>query len=229
MKSEHINDIATALSKAQAKIQKASKDKVNPFYKSNYADLGNIVDVIKEPLAENNLAYVQINNDDKNNNVSVSTFIMHSSGQWINCGPVSFPVSKNDPQGYGSAITYARRYSLAAAFGVATEDEDDDGNHAAKSQKKVNKENNSNSYAKKGYTQVANKSEPSEEKATKQQIQTFKNLAIDLKIDEETIIDGFLKKGYKGYEDIPAKKMDIYIHDFLQRKAKNLEEKHASN
>jgi hypothetical protein len=127
-KSESIASLAAALVKAQAKIGVALKDKNNPFFKSKYADMSSVVEAIKGPVSENDLAYTQILHD-ADNAAKVETVILHSSGEWLSCGVISVPVSKHDAQGYGSAITYARRYSLSAAFGVVADD--DDGNAAA--------------------------------------------------------------------------------------------------
>lgn len=124
-----IANLASALVKAQAQFQTASKDKNNTFFRSKYADLSSVAEAIKGPLADNGLAYVQISHD-KDNAAAIETLILHASGEQMSCGVVSVPVSKGDAQGYGSAMTYARRYSLSAAFGVVTA-EDDDGNAAA--------------------------------------------------------------------------------------------------
>lgn len=128
-KSESLKELALALSKAQGQIKGALKDVTNPFYKSKYADLASVVEAIRAPLTDNGLSYVQIARD-MEQCASIETVILHSSGEWLSCGAVSVPVSKADAQGFGSALTYARRYSLSAAFGVAPED--DDGNAAAK-------------------------------------------------------------------------------------------------
>lgn len=127
--SESIKELALALAKAQGDIEKAEKDKDNPHFRSKYADLGNVVDAIKPALVSNGLAFTQICHE-ADNAAKIETIIIHSSGEWLSCGCISVPVSKNDAQGFGSALTYARRYSLSAAFGVAPED--DDGNAAAK-------------------------------------------------------------------------------------------------
>lgn len=129
MKSESIKELATALAKAQGAIKGALKDSSNPFFKSKYADLASVVEAIREQLSTNGLSYVQVSHD-KEESATIETLILHSSGEWLSCGPVSVPVTKADAQGFGSAMTYARRYSLSAAFGVAPED--DDGNAAAK-------------------------------------------------------------------------------------------------
>src|SRR3990167_9463429 len=129
MKSESLKELATALAKAQGQIKGALKDSANPFFKSKYADLASVVEAIRGPLANNGLSYVQVAHYAEAC-AKIETLILHSSGEWLSCGAVSVPVSKADAQVFGSAMTYARRYSLSAAFGVAPED--DDGNAAAK-------------------------------------------------------------------------------------------------
>jgi len=126
--SQDIGLLAQALSKAQGQICAAKKDQTNPFYKSKYADLSGIVDAIREPLSKNELAYIQTTKSSDQDTVTVITRLIHSSGQWIK-GELSMTPTKKDPQGIGSAITYARRYSLAAMVGVVQED--DDGNAAS--------------------------------------------------------------------------------------------------
>jgi hypothetical protein len=127
--SQTIAALAASMAKAQAAIEGATKDSLNGHFKSKYADLASVVDAIKRPLAENGLAYTQVLHDAESA-AKVETIIMHASGEWLSNGVFSVPVDKNNAHGYGSALTYARRYSLSAAFGVAPED--DDGNAAAK-------------------------------------------------------------------------------------------------
>lgn len=127
-KSESIANLAKALAAAQGLIGGAIKDKTNPAFRSKYADLGAVVEAIREPLSRNGLSYVQIIHDAEGC-AAIETLIMHASGEFLSCGVLSVPVSKRDAQGYGSALTYCRRYSLSAAFGVAPED--DDGNAAS--------------------------------------------------------------------------------------------------
>ena len=124
----NIANLASALVKAQAEIEGAAKDKLNPHFRTKYADLGSVVEAIKPALSKYGLAYVQVSHD-KEHAAAIETVIVHTSGETLSCGIVAVPVSKGDAQGYGSAMTYARRYSLSAAFGVAPED--DDGNAAA--------------------------------------------------------------------------------------------------
>jgi len=102
----------------------AVKDSKNPFFKSNYADLSSVVQAIKQPFADNGLSYSQFPiYEDKL--VGVETILMHSSGQWIS-NKLLLPMTKQDPQAAGSAITYARRYALQSIAGIPSED--DDGN-----------------------------------------------------------------------------------------------------
>ena len=127
-KSDSIKELATALAKAQGVMHGAVKDSANPFFKSKYADLASVVEAIRSAFAANGLSYIQSVEPSDKDEVRVETTILHSSGEWIGCGVLALPVSKADAQGYGSALTYARRYSLSAAVGVAPED--DDGNAA---------------------------------------------------------------------------------------------------
>src|SRR3990172_7771323 len=122
MMSQQINELATALSKVQARIRGASKDSTNPFFKSKYADLTSVWEACRDLLTVNGLSVVQTNVPSEAG-VTLVTTLMHTSGQWIQ-GSLFIKPSKDDPQGFGSAMTYARRYALAAIVGVAPEDDD---------------------------------------------------------------------------------------------------------
>lgn len=124
-----MKNIATALVKAQKEFAPALKDSNNPFFKTKYADLSTCVKAVIDALNNNGIALIQ-NCHPCPDGVSVETVFYHESGEIINCGILHVPAAKNDPQGYGSALTYARRYSLMAACGIAPED--DDGNAASK-------------------------------------------------------------------------------------------------
>ena len=128
--SETIGRIADALSKAQGEVETAKRTSRNPFLKSMYADLESVWNACREPLAKNGLAVIQTL-DGTPENLSVITTLAHSSGEWIRSRLTLKPM-KTDPQAVGSAITYGRRYSLAAIVGVAPQDEDDDGNAASR-------------------------------------------------------------------------------------------------
>ena len=124
-----MKDLFAAMAKAFPEIEGASKDKNNPHFKSKYADLGAVVEAIKPALTKHGLFFVQ-QTFDVQGGVCVETVICHSSGESMPLGKLFVPASKQDAQGYGSALTYARRYSLMTAFGVCPED--DDGNAASK-------------------------------------------------------------------------------------------------
>lgn len=126
-----MKNIASALVKAQKAFGPALKSSTNPHFKSKYADLAACVEAVIDSLNENGIALVQCNYEDATG-VTVETIFLHESGEQFNCGRLHVPASKQDPQGYGSALTYARRYSLMAACGIAPED--DDGNAATKKQ-----------------------------------------------------------------------------------------------
>lgn len=126
--SETGSKLVAALVKAQAEMGKAKKDTNNPFFKSKYADLSSVVDAISPALIANGLAYLQRFHEAENG-VAIETIILHESGEQLSNGVLRVPATKQDAQGYGSAITYARRYSLQSAFGICPED--DDGNAAA--------------------------------------------------------------------------------------------------
>jgi len=128
LKSDSIIELAKALSKAQGEMGGAKKSSENPFFKSKYADLGEVFNAIRDPLSKNGLAVSQLIQPDPEMAV-VETLLMHESGEWLSSIIQLRPV-KTDPQGMGSAITYARRYGLGPIVGVATE-EDDDGNAAS--------------------------------------------------------------------------------------------------
>ena len=125
-RSERIDDLAAALATAQGAMEAASKDKTNPHFKSKYADLASIWDAIREPLSKNGLSVVQLP-EEIDGKIRLTTMLLHKSGQWIEAA-YSLPPTKNDPQGFGSAITYMRRYALS---GVGVAPEDDDGNDAS--------------------------------------------------------------------------------------------------
>ena len=120
--SESINELATALCKAQASMGGAVRGTGNPFFKSKYADLSDVMQVVKEPFAANGLSYVQFPVSTESS-VGVATRLMHTSGQWLE-QEFLLPMVKRDPQAGGSCITYARRYGLAAMAGIPQVDDD---------------------------------------------------------------------------------------------------------
>lgn len=125
--SGQVDKIFPALIKAQSEMGKAKKTSNNPFFKSKYADLAEIIDVTKDVLTANGLGIIQ-SPGGNGSQITVTARIIHISGQWIE-DTLTLNATKNDPQQAGSAITYGRRYQLAALFNIAQED--DDGNCAS--------------------------------------------------------------------------------------------------
>lgn len=126
--SESISKIAPALLAAQKAITFAVKDAANPFFKSKYADLPTVIDAVKPALNEAGITFMQSASPSDSGTLALTTRLIHVSGEWIEDTAVT-PLVKNDPQSYGSAITYLRRYSLAAMTGLYQDD--DDGNAAS--------------------------------------------------------------------------------------------------
>ena len=124
--SENINELAEALAAAQGEMGAAVKDAANPFFKSKYADLGEVVRAVKQPFANHGLSYTQFPIRE-GESAGVITMLMHTSGQWMRQG-YTLPLAKFDAQATGSAITYARRYALQSIAGIPSAD--DDGNQA---------------------------------------------------------------------------------------------------
>lgn len=130
-KSDTLTKLAPALFKAQSVMAGAVKGANNPFFKSKYANLEEVIRVAKAAFGENGLSFVQFPVS-KEGYAGVETIIMHESGEFIS-NEFLLKCAKSDPQGMGSAITYARRYGLQAACGIPSED--DDGNEACKPSK----------------------------------------------------------------------------------------------
>jgi hypothetical protein len=116
-------NIAAAFVKAQRQFGPALKTSTNPHFKSKYADLANCIEAVIEALNANGIGLMQRTYECKDG-VLVETVFIHESGEVMECGMLHVPAGKQDPQGYGSALTYARRYSLLAATGLAPEDDD---------------------------------------------------------------------------------------------------------
>jgi hypothetical protein len=127
-----INELAGALAKAQAEIQNPKFDSVNPHFKNKFASLAAVRNAIVPVFAKHGLSVLQNLTTTADHCIACETILLHSSGQSMRFGPLPMPASKPDAQGYGSAATYARRYSLLGVAGVAGEP-DDDGNAAVAS------------------------------------------------------------------------------------------------
>lgn len=125
-KSESIKNIAIALAKFQSEVANPKNTQDNPFYKSKYAPLQDVLNLVRPLLSQHGLSVLQHPSGD-GVNISINTMLLHESGEWIEFEPLLLKADKATPQGAGSAITYGRRYALSAVLGIASED-DDDGN-----------------------------------------------------------------------------------------------------
>ena len=121
--------IAAAFVQAQRNFAPALKKADNPYFGSKYADLAVCIEAVIDALHDNGIALIQ-HTDQSDKGVIVSTVFMHESGEHMETGSIFVPAAQNSPQAFGSALTYARRYSLMTACGIAPED--DDGNAASK-------------------------------------------------------------------------------------------------
>ncbi len=130
--SEQIDKIAYAVCNAQTTIKTAAKDSLNPHFKSRYSDLGAVWDAVRDALRLSELSVIQMPVHSDDGRVHLTTRLQHNSGQWIE-ETASIPVTKQDAHGYGSGLTYLRRYSLASMLGVVSDD--DDGNAAVEKPK----------------------------------------------------------------------------------------------
>lgn len=127
--SASITKLSVALVKAQGELNAVSKDGKNPHFKSTYATLQNIVESTRDILHRHGLAVVQTFSQTDGTYIDLTTTLIHESGEWIS-GTITMRPTKPDPQGLGSAATYARRYAYAAILGIVADD-DDDGNAAS--------------------------------------------------------------------------------------------------
>ncbi len=203
--SEEKKEIAKAMNALQKQMRPASKDSVNPHFRSKYASFESTWEALRDPLTDHGLSCSQeVTTNEKS--VSVITFVLHISGEWIEFGPLTMPVTKNDCQGFASAISYSQRYALKAAFGIPSGD-DDDGNAAAQSPKQ---------------SQVAPNNDP---KLSAEQCLTIKKLMAACPPD---FINGFLATlrtppiNANTIEQIPASQYDRIV-GYLQTKLKQQE------
>lgn len=124
--SESITKISAALLKAQKQITFAVKDSTNPAYRSKYADLSSVIEACKPALNDAGISFIQMPAPSDGDTLALTTRLLHESGEWIE-STATCPLQKHDPQGYGSANTYLRRYCLAAAVGLYQDDDDGEG------------------------------------------------------------------------------------------------------
>jgi hypothetical protein len=197
--SESIKEISKAMISFHQKINKIGKDAKNPFFKSKYASLSNILDAIQNPLSDSGLSICQFPTGQN----GLTSILMHQSGEWISAEYEMKPV-KDDPQGRGSCITYQRRYALAAILSLNI-DEDDDGNKASYPQRVTNEMKEEliaslidlemdDSKRQLAYSSIQNCQEIGEFSKIKTRLQQFKPGPSQLKTDVEKEIKNLTTK-----------------------------------
>ncbi len=197
-RSEDINEIATALAKAQADFEVAGLNKNNPYFKSRYADLMAVVSAARPHLSKNGLSVTQNIISHVSGETILHTILMHSSGQWLESRMRVLP-PKNDVQTMSSYITYLKRISYASLIGVVTGDEDDDGEVAVATHRET--------FAK--GTAINTKYNPKEEVAeviTKEQLQELEYELAEHPDVAEMVLDGLR---IQSLADMPKSKFMI--------------------
>ncbi|HSH23996.1 MAG TPA: ERF family protein [Massilibacterium sp.] len=139
-KSESITEISKALAKFHSEVKQPARSARNPFLKNKYVPLEDLVESITDVAPEHGLSFVQWALNDEHGRIGVATMLMHESGEYIEFDPIFMNAEKDTPQGAGSLITYLKRYSLSAVFGM-TSDLDDDGNESSGTGKKASQQN----------------------------------------------------------------------------------------
>lgn len=203
--SENINELVSALSKAQGKMKPAVFNKVNPHYKNRYADFTAVMDACRIPLSENGLSVMQYC-ETMGEKLVLVTMLAHTSGQWIKS---FFPMStaQNTSQAIGAAMTYGKRYSLSSMLGIVADDDDDDGEVALKEETKK---------AEKPIVKVSN-----------QQVSELTKRESRLDEDAKKKMRARLKASYKSerFEDIPAEAF-LTVYQAYENALKLLEQNH---
>lgn len=193
--SEETKNIFKALSDFKKDFKQPLKDADNPFFRSKYVPLENVVQSIDNEAPKHGLGYFQSTVTGENGTAGVITVITHSTGEYIEFDPLYLKADKATAQGMGSAITYARRYSLSSAFGIAS-DVDDDGNEAS------GKSNNqSNSYQSSKSNQGKEIAEPTQSVDTSIKSGYAKIKSLSSEFDTNDKINTWIKEKGK-YEDL---------------------------
>lgn len=185
-----MENIAKALVQLQSELKPVDKNSSNPFFKSKYADLPEVMQTIQPLLAKNKLAVVQMMSE-LNGEPALTTIVLHESGEKIEATSPLF-LAKNDPQSHGSSVTYARRYGVMSALGIVA-DEDDDGNKAVQATRQP---------AKTAPKPVA------DDKPTKAQLDTIYSLASGKGMTDDEIRKAVAKVTTKDMAEASIKKLE---------------------
>ena len=201
-RSYDINELSAALAKAQSEIAIACRNSENPFFRSRYADLAQVVTVSRPALSKNGLSVThQIDYQSDTGANILCTTLLHTSGQWI-ASKVKIMPAKGDIQSFGSAITYLKRYSYAALVGVVSSDEDDDGESEMSEVREEKKRGTKLNY------DYKRKKEDSYESITKDQLEEIRYELAEHPEVAEDVLEGFK---IESLSDIPKSKFLVTI------------------
>lgn len=191
-----IKNIATALLEVQREIKNPSNTATNPFFKSKYAPLPDILNCVRPLLTENGILLIQNTGSNDAGDVYIQTKLIHTSGEVIETDKLLLKPDKNTAQGIGSAITYGRRYQLTALLGISSED-DDDGNIASKTDKKSKRDPKAESSASK------------EDIEAKQWIDELKEMLIEKKFDVNE--NAIISKAKQHYDSKQVERIEMQL------------------
>ena len=218
-KSESITNLAVSLAKFNMKVQRIEKDGTNPHFKNRYTTLDAILDEVRPMLAEEGLSVIQMPSGD-GEQLKLTTMLIHITGEWIESDPINMRPVKNDPQGIGSATTYARRYSLCAFLGLSTGDLDDDGNSASQPPRTQQSAPQQQSYNPPSAHPQAPTSQPSAygDGISTAQIGMIKKLLADKKVPDHRyrqILDGYGVDSSKNLSKRDASAIIKQLQDYV--------------
>ena len=199
-KSESIKELAVALVKFQGEVTNPKSVADNPFFKSKYAPLDEVLNTIRPILSKHGLSVIQAPSTE-DEHIVITTILIHESGEFIEPEPLKLKMDKVSAQGAGSSITYARRYALSSILGIASE-EDDDGNHA----ETISRDN---------------KYKPNVAQGTlsENQIKRLYAIANSAGVDANTVKAAVKQKMNKEVKDLTKKEYDVVVAGYEKLKA----------
>ena len=226
-RSETIENLAIALAKFQAEVKNPPNTKVNPYYKSKYAPLDEVLNTVRPILGKYGLSFFQNQITDENGKLGVITILLHSSGEFLESDAIFAAPEKNTPQGLGSVSTYLRRYQLSSVLGIASEDDDDGNVNEAQPNKNEGKKADKNNN-----TKEDNEDKPKDDTKDRlaKAIKSIEELTTSLQtngVDKELIVEAIKKhnevngKAVANYNKIK----DIEVATNVYKELKTLEVK----
>jgi hypothetical protein len=207
--SENIGELAAALAKAQAEVGTVTKDSANPFYKNSYASLAAVWEATRPVLSKHQLSVVQMPSSDERG-YYVETQLMHSSGQWIRSRTYMKP-AKEDPQGIGSLISYARRYALQAVTMICPDDDDGEAAMGRAATQKPAEAPKTVAKVETPKTKAAKPSEPAKETEEKSKFNGEGHQQLFQKLMEAGVTQDDFMAALRHAGTIPAQATDFFL------------------